>query len=102
MDNDTKDTPPIDWKEIAKSNKGVRTNDQQTCGNIIAEDSDSIVISKGVINMHEFIVPKYKVDYYDGSKVFLNVPYDILSAVFEIKSKQPQCSYQNKNKAKIA
>ena len=81
-----KDTT-IDWKEVTKSNKGVRTNDQQTCGNVIAEDGDSIVISEGLINTHEFIVPKSKVDYYDGSEVFLNVPYDILSAVCEIKSK---------------
>jgi hypothetical protein len=78
---------PIDWKEITKSNKGVKTNDQQTCGNVIAEDGDSIVISEGVINMHEFIVPKSKVDYYDGSEVHLNLSYDILSIVFEINSK---------------
>jgi hypothetical protein len=86
MKSGSKDTP-IDWKEITKSNKGVRTNDQQTCGNVIAEEGDSIIISDGVINMHEFMVPKSKVDYYDGSEVFLNVPYDILSAVFEINSK---------------
>jgi len=85
MDNDTKDTPPIDWKEIAKSNKGVRTNDDQTCGNVIAEDGSSIVVSDGVINIHEFLVPKSKVEYYDGSELHLNVPYDILSSVFEIK-----------------
>jgi hypothetical protein len=77
----------IDWKEIAKSNKGVRTKDHQTCGNVIAEDGDSIITSEGLINRHEFMVPKSKVDYYDGSEVFLNVPYDILSAVFKIKSK---------------
>jgi hypothetical protein len=42
----SKDTP-IDWKEITKSNKGVRTNDRQTCGNVIAaEDGYSIVISE--------------------------------------------------------
>jgi hypothetical protein len=58
MDNDTKDIPPIDWKEIAKSNKGVRTNDDQTCGNVIAEDGSSIVVSDGVINIHEFLVPE--------------------------------------------
>ncbi len=81
-----KDTP-IDWKEITKSNKGVRTNDQQTCGNVIAEDGSRIIISEGVINKHEFLVPKSKVDYYDGNEVHLNVPYDILSAVFEVKSK---------------
>ena len=83
----SKDDTPIDWKEITKSNKGVRTNDQQTCGNVIAEDGDNIIISEGLINVHEFIVPKSKVDYYDGNEVHLNVPYDILSAVFEIKSK---------------
>ena len=77
----------IDWKEITKSNKGVRTNDQQTCGNVIAEVGSSIIISEGVINMHEYLVPKSKVDYYDGNEVHLNVPYDILSAVFEIQSK---------------
>ena len=55
MDNGTTDTPPpVDWKEIAKSNKGVRTNDEQTCGNVIAEDGSSIIISEGVINKHEF------------------------------------------------
>ena len=81
-----KDTT-IDWKEITKSKKGVRTNDQQTCGNVIAEDAYSIIVYDGVINIHEFLVPKSKVDYYDGSEVHLNVPYDILSAVFEVKSK---------------
>lgn len=81
-----KDTT-IDWKEITKSNKGVRTNDQHTYGNVMAEDGDSIIISEGLINMHEFLVPKSKVDYYDGSEVHLSLPYDILSAVFEVKSK---------------
>jgi hypothetical protein len=85
MDNGTKDTLPIDWKEISKSNKGVRTNDGQTCGNVIAEEDYSIIVSDGVINIHEFLVPKSKVDYYDGSEVHLNVPYNILSSVFEIK-----------------
>ena len=41
-----KDTP-IDWKETTKSNKGVRTNSRQTCGNVIAaDDGYSIVISE--------------------------------------------------------
>jgi hypothetical protein len=53
----------------------------------MAEDGDSIIISEGLINMHEYLVPKSKVDYYDGSEVHLSVPYDILSAVFEVKSK---------------
>ena len=81
-----KDTP-IDWKEITKSNKGVRTNSRQTCKCNCSRRWLQHCHIWGVINMHEFIVPKSKVDYYDESEVFLNVPYDILSAVFEIKSK---------------
>jgi hypothetical protein len=44
---------PIDWKEVTKSNKGVRTNDRQTCENVIAKDGDSVIISEDLINMHE-------------------------------------------------
>jgi hypothetical protein len=38
--------------EVFKSNKGVRTNDQQTCVNVIAEDDYNIIISDGPINIH--------------------------------------------------
>jgi hypothetical protein len=54
-----KDTP-IDWKEVTKSNKGVRTNDRQTCENVIAKDGYSVIISEDLINMHEFIFPNPK------------------------------------------
>jgi hypothetical protein len=37
--------------EVFKSNKGVRTNDQQTCVNVIAEDDYNIIISDGLINI---------------------------------------------------
>ena len=37
--------------------------------------------------MHEFIVPKSKVDYYDGSEVFLNVPYGYTFSSFRSKIK---------------
>jgi hypothetical protein len=45
-----------------------------------------IVISEGVVNSHQFIMPKSKVDYYDGNEVHLNIPSEFLSA-FEIKEK---------------
>jgi hypothetical protein len=50
----------IDWMEIIKSNKGARTKDRHTCGNVIAEDGYSIIISEGLVNRHEFMVPKSK------------------------------------------
>jgi hypothetical protein len=30
--------------------------------------------------LHEYMVPKSKVDRYDGSDVYLNIPYSLLSS----------------------
>ena len=75
----------INWNEVAKSNKCVRTRDDNTCGNVISEHGDRIVIVDGVVNIHEYIIPKSQVDYYNGSEVYLNVSFDMLS-IFEAKS----------------
>ena len=72
------------WDEIVKAKKGVRTSDQQACGNIISEDGDSIVISEGAVNTHRYVVPKNKVDNYNGTEIQLKIPYNILST-FEVK-----------------
>ena len=34
----------IDWTELIKDKKGVVSKDNQTCGNIIGEDEENIVI----------------------------------------------------------
>lgn len=81
--NNNNNNSAIDWNEVAKSNKGTRTSDNQPCGNIIAEHDDSIIISEGVINVHEYVVPKSKVGYYNGSEVYLIIPYNILS-IFKV------------------
>jgi hypothetical protein len=75
---------PINWDEIIKSNKGVIASDRKRCGTIIAQTEDDIIISEGVVNRHQFIMPKSKVDYYDGIEVYLNIPSELLSA-FEMK-----------------
>ena len=37
------------------------------------------------VNIHEYVIPKSEVDYYNGSEVYLNIPHDMLS-IFEVKS----------------
>jgi hypothetical protein len=69
------DNNRIDWNEVSKSNKGVRDSDDVSCGNIVSESGDSIVISEGAVNVHEYVVPKSKVSYYDGYEVHLTIPY---------------------------
>src|SRR5215212_147533 len=79
------------WDEIVKAKKGVRTSDQQACGNIISEDDDSIVISEGAVKTHRYVVPKNKVDNYNGTEIQLKIPYNILST-FEVKEEDKRIS----------
>jgi hypothetical protein len=76
---------PINWDAIIKSHKGVITSDRKRIGTVIAQTEDDIVISYGVIKRHQFITPKSKVDYYDGSDVYLKISSQLLD-IFEIGS----------------
>ena len=48
----------IDWVDLAKSQKVVKTKDERSCGNLMAEYKDNIIIIEGVIKSHEYMVPK--------------------------------------------
>jgi hypothetical protein len=69
----------VDWYEITKSKKMVRTSDASLCGNAIAEYRDNIVILQHGANFHKYIIPKSKVERYDGSDIYLNIPRSLLS-----------------------
>ena len=77
---------PINWDAIIKSHKGVIASDRKRTGTVIAQTEDDIVISDGVIMRHQFIMPKSKVDYYDGSDVYLKIPSQLLN-IFEVGNK---------------
>jgi hypothetical protein len=65
----------LDWDLITKHL--VRTSDQKSCGNIIAEYKDDIFVIKGeTVESHEYMIPKTKVDHYDGKELFLCMPYE--------------------------
>ena len=70
----------FDWNEIAQAKKIVKTSDQTLCGNVVAEYKDNIIIIAHGPKLHEYMVPKSKVDRYDGSDVYLNIPYSLLSS----------------------
>ena len=50
----------FDWDDLAKSKKVVKTKDERTCGNLMAEYKDSIIIIEGAIKSHEYVVPNPK------------------------------------------
>jgi hypothetical protein len=74
----TDKTPILDWNEIAKSKKIVRTADNVLCGYIIAEYNDNIIILEGDYVSHEHMIPKSKVDSYNGKELHLDIPYSKL------------------------
>ena len=40
----------IDWTELIKDRKGVITKDNQSCGNIIGDDDENIIIEDGAVH----------------------------------------------------
>jgi hypothetical protein len=75
----------IDWRELIKDRKGVVSKDNQSCGNIIGEDNESIVVEDGAISQHFYRAPKTAVGVYNGAELTLNISYDELKTYEEDK-----------------
>ena len=69
---------PLDWHDITKARKVV-SSDESLCGYAIAEYRDSIIIIEHGAKFREYIIPKSKVERYDGREVYLNIPHCMLS-----------------------
>ena len=39
----------IEWTELIKDRKGVITKDNQSCGNVIGDDDENIIIEDGAV-----------------------------------------------------
>jgi hypothetical protein len=63
----------IDFSELIKSHKGVSTFDRLDCGNIIGERDDSVIVERDVMKEHIYVIPKSKIQGYDGSRLILNL-----------------------------
>jgi hypothetical protein len=73
----------IDWTELIKARKGVMTKDNQSCGNIIGEDNENIIIEEGAVRQHFYKVPKSAAGAYNGAELTLNLSYDELKTYEE-------------------
>lgn len=61
----------IDFSELIVSKKGVILSDRQVVGNIIGEEDDSIIVEKDTVSENIYIIPKSKIDGYDGAQLIL-------------------------------
>jgi hypothetical protein len=61
----------LNWDRVV--HKNVRTSDRSDVGTIIQVAGDNIRIMQGV--NRQYNVPKSHVDGFDGSEVYLDIPY---------------------------
>ncbi|MGZ5548494.1 MAG: hypothetical protein ACXWFZ_11150 [Nitrososphaeraceae archaeon] len=72
-----------DWDNIIKSKKNVRTKDNISVGNVVANYDDYILVIEGVINKHTYKIPKSSIESYNGSEIILNINYQDLKILDE-------------------
>jgi len=72
-----------DWDNIIKSKKNVRTKDNISVGNVVANYDDYILVIEGVINKHTYKIPKSSIESYNGSEIILNINYQDLKILNE-------------------
>lgn len=64
-----------DWSLIIDSRREATTSDQALCGSVVAEFKDAIIVLNfGRYQTNKFLVPKSKVDGFDGTFVHLRIP----------------------------
>jgi hypothetical protein len=53
--------------------KNVRSNDRIDIGNVISESGDTFTVMQGA--SREYNIPKSAVEGFDGSELYLSIPY---------------------------
>lgn len=61
----------VNWDAIV--HKNARTSDRGDAGNVIEIEDNTITLERG--STVEFVVPKDKVEGFNGSEVTLSIPY---------------------------
>jgi hypothetical protein len=69
----------MDWNIIISNRTPVKANDGRSCGYVVGEYKDNLLILDGRVITHEYMLPKDKVDRYDGSELYVRIPYDMIS-----------------------
>jgi hypothetical protein len=59
------------WDRVI--HKNVRSNDRVDIGNVISESGDTFTVMQGA--SREYNIPKSAVEGFDGSELYLSIPY---------------------------
>lgn len=74
----------MNWNTIISNRTPVRTKDSTSFGYVAGEYQDSFVVIEGKLVSHEYVIPKNKVDHYDGRELSLKMRYDEIGRDYEL------------------
>jgi hypothetical protein len=61
----------------------VRTKDSARLGYVAGQYGDSLVVIEGKIVSHEYVIPKDKVEKYDGRELSLKIRHDEINSDYQ-------------------
>ena len=73
----------MSWHEIISNRTPVRTKDSTGFGYVAGEYKDSLVVIEGKIVSHEYVIPKDKIEKYDGRELSLKMRHDEMNSDYE-------------------
>lgn len=74
----------MDWNEIITKRTPVKTKDSTSCGYVAGEYKDNLLVIEGKLVSKEYMIPKDKVDNYDGRQLSLRMRYDEISPDYKL------------------
>jgi len=78
----------MNWNEIVTRRTPVKTKDRAGYGYVVGEYKDNLLVIEGKVVSHEYMIPKGKVDNYDGIELSLKISSDQISPDFRLKLPQ--------------
>jgi hypothetical protein len=73
----------MDWYKIIYNITPVRAKDSATFGYVAGQYKDSLVVIEGNTVSHEYVIPKDKVEKYDGRELCLKIRHDEINSDYQ-------------------
>ena len=74
----------MNWNAIISNRTPVRTKDSTSFGYVAGDYKDSFLVIEGRTVSHEYVIPKDKVDHYDGRELSLKMRHDEINRDYEL------------------
>jgi hypothetical protein len=74
----------LNWNTIISNRTPVKTKDSTSFGYVAGEYQDSLVVIEGRLVPHGYVIPKDKVDHYDGRELSLKIRQDEIGTDYKI------------------